>query len=227
MSLEHQLDLVLQRQQASGLDPEQRDRVDATVGKAAARRMSIGWTHEGQPFSGFVSVWLDGSQVFTLFGAAVGGGGASTDERFLALERFSAPVETALADAEKSLLRECPVFSADAVHMIGRKIPPASPAETYFKIGWSWAIKRQGQMDPARAAELRDLMGTVYERMGAAERTRFGAYTERVRGGASTTRDEDARSMRILGKATASLPADSVAKLRATIDTAITVGGLL
>jgi hypothetical protein len=230
VSLDHQLDLVLERQKASGLDPKQRDRVDATVGRAVARRMSLGWTHEGQPFSGFVSVWLDGPQVFTLFGAAVGGGAASTDERFRALEQalhFSAPVETALADAEKSLLRECPVFSADAVRMIGRKIPPASPAEAYFKTGWAWAVKGQRQMDPARAAELRDLMGAVYQHMGASERTRFGAYTERVRGGASTTPDEDAQSMRILGKAAAALPADSVAKLRATIDTAITVGGLL
>jgi hypothetical protein len=228
-SLDHQLDLMLERQKASGLDPKQRDRVDTTVGQAPARRMSLGWTHEGQPFSGFVSVWLDGPQVFTLFGAAVGGGTA-TEARFRALEaalRFSAPVETALAGAEKILMRECPMFTADAVRAIGRRIPPSSAAEAYFKTGWTLAIKGQSQVDPTRAAELRDLMGAVYSRMGTTDRTRFAAYTERLRGGGGTTPAEDTQSMRILGKAAASLPADTLARLRGQIDTAITIGALL
>jgi len=229
-SLDHALDRVLQGQREAGLEPVQHERRDVTIGKATARRMSVGWKHEGRPFSGFVSVWLDGPQVFTMFGAAVGAGGATTEASFRNLEaalRFSAPVETALAGAEKSLTLECPVFTPDAVRMIGRKIPPASPVEAYFKTGWRWAIRGQAQVDPTRAAELRELMGAVFSHMSQADRARFAAYGERLRSAVATTAAEDLAAMRILGKAAAALPAETLARLQASVDTAVTVGGLL
>jgi len=230
VSLDHALDRVLENQRQNGLEPTQHERRDATVGKATARRMAMGWKHDGRPFSGFVSVWLDGPQVFTLFGAAVGAGGSATEASFRNLEAalvFSAPVETALAGAEKSLTLECPLFTADAVRMIGRKIPPASPVEAYFRTGWTWAIRGQAEVDPARAAELRELMGAVFSRMADADRARFAAYGERLRSAVPTTAAEDLSAMRILGKAAAALPAETLARLRTSVDTAVTVGGLL
>lgn len=230
VSLDQALDRVLDNQRQNGLEPVQRERRDATIGKATARRMSMGWKLAGRPFSGFVSVWLDGPRVFTLFGAAVGAGGSATEASFRNLEaalRFSAPVETALAGAEKSLTLECPVFTTDAVRMIGRKIPPASPVEAYFRTGWTWAIRGQRQVDPARASELRELMGAVFSRMPEADRARFAAYGERLRGAVATTAAEDLAAMRILGKAAAALPAETLARLRTSVDTAVTVGGLL
>jgi len=230
VSLDHQLDRILEQQRENGLEPRQHERRDAAVGKATARRMSMSWTYAGRPFNGFVSAWLDGSRVFTLFGAGVGGLTPATEARFQALEaamRFSAPVETALAGAQRALTLECPVFTADAVRMIGRRIPPASPVEAYFKTGWTWAIRGQREVDPTRAAELRELMGAVFARMSDADRTRFAAYGERLRGGGATTPAEDAAAMRILGKAAAALPADALGRLQASVDTALTVGGLL
>jgi hypothetical protein len=230
VSLDHSLDRVLEGQRELGLEPRQLERRDVTVGRTPARRMALAWTYEKRPFSGFVSVWQDGPQLFTLFGAAVGGASAATDAQFRALEaalRFSAPVETALAGAERRLLQECPVFSADAVRMIGRRIPPSSSAAAYFRTGWVWAIRGQGQMDSARASRLRELMGAAFAKMSAADRTRFAAYGERVRGGAATTAAEDEAAMRILGRAATALPAETLADLRSTVDTAITVGGLL
>lgn len=230
VSLDHQLDRILEQQRESGLEPRQHERRDAAVGKATARRMSMGWTYSGRPFTGFVSVWLDGQRVFTLFGGGVGGLTPATEARFQALEtamRFSAPVETALAGAQRALTLECPVFTADAVRMIGRRIPPTSPVEAYFKTGWIWAIRGQREVDPTRAAELRELMGAVFARMSDAERARFAAYGERLHGGGATTPAEDAAAMRILGKAAAALPAETLARLQASVDTALTVGGLL
>jgi len=229
VSLDHHLDGVLEKQKESGLDPKQEDRRDVRVGKAPARRMSMRWTYEARPYAGFVSVWQDGPQVFTLFGAAVGPWNRATEERFQALEgalRFSAPVETALSDAQGRLTRECPLFTADAVRMIGRRIPPASPTEAYFRTAWSWAIRGQTQLDAASAAELRDLMGTVFSRMPPAERSRFAVYTERLRGGAPTTAAEDASALGILGRAAIALPEDALARLRSRVEQAVTVGGL-
>jgi hypothetical protein len=230
LTLDHYLDGILEAQKESGLAPKQKDRRDTAVGKAPARRMSLGWTHGGRPYSGFVSVWLDGPRVFTLFGAAVGDWSEATEERFRALEaalRFSAPVETALSGAERRLTLECPLFTADAVRMIGRRIPPDSPTEAYFRTGWSWAIRGQGQVDAAVAAELRDLMGAVFSRMSPTDRSRYAAYAERLRGGAATTPAEDAAVMKILGRAAASLPEESLSRLRAIVDSSVTVGGLM
>ncbi len=230
VSLDHHLDGILEGQRQGGLEPEQHDRRDTTIGQAPARRMSVGWKHSGRSYSGFVSVWLDGPRLFTLFGAAVGGWSSATEGRFRSLEaalRFSAPVETALSGAERSLTRECPVFTADAVRMIGRRIPPASPVETYFRTGWGMAIRGQGQVDAATAAELRELMSAVFSRMPPADRARFAAYGERVRGGSATTAAEDVAAMRVLGKAAAALSPEALGRLRVAVDSAITVGGLL
>lgn len=230
LSLDHYLDGVIEAQKEGGLEPRQKDRSDVTVGKAPARRMSLSWTHDGRPYSGFVSAWLDGPRIFTLFGAAVGSWSASTQERFGALEaslRFSAPVETALSAAQSQLTAECPVFTPDAVRMIARKIPPASSADTYFRTGWSWAIRGQSEIDTGAAAELRDLMANVFSRMSGAERSRFATYSERLRSGQATTATDDVAAMRILGKAAAALPAADLARLQVIVDTSVTVGGLL
>jgi hypothetical protein len=230
LSLDHYLDRVLEAQKEGGLEPKQKDRRDTAVGKAPARRMSLSWTYENRPYGGFVSVWEDGPRVFTLFGAAVGGWSERVEERFRALEsalRFSAPVETALSQAQSRLTRECPLFSADAVRMMGRRIPPASPTEAYFRTGWSWALRGQRELDPTAAAELRDLMGSVFSRMPGAERARFAAYGERLRSGGATTAAEDAAAMGILGRAAGALPRESLERLRARVDSALTVGGLM
>jgi hypothetical protein len=230
VSLDHHLDGILEGQREGGLEPKQRDRRDTTVGPAPARRMSMGWTYAGRPYSGFVSVWQDGPHVFSLVGAAVGGWSSATEARFQALEaslRFSAPVETALSGAERNLLRDCPVFTAEAVRMIGRRIPPSSPVEAYFRTGWAMAIRGQGQVDAGTATELRDLMGAVFSRMPAPDRDRFAAYGERLRSGLPTTGAEDAAAMRILGRAAAALPAENLGRLRLVVDSALTVGGLL
>jgi hypothetical protein len=230
VSLDHHLDGILEGQREGGLEPKQHDRRDATVGPAPARRMSMGWKYAGRPYSGFVSVWQDGPRVFTLVGAAVGGWSSATEARFQALEaslRFSAPVETALSEAERSLMRDCPVFTADGVRLIGRRIPPASPVEAYFKTGWTMAIRGQGEVDARTAAELRDLMSAVFSNMSAPDRARFAAYGERLRSGVTTTGAEDAAAMRILGRAAAALPAETLDRLRLVVDSAVTVGGLL
>ncbi|MGE5126401.1 MAG: hypothetical protein ACM3PV_08920, partial [Betaproteobacteria bacterium] len=215
---------------ASGLEPRQKERRDTAVGRAPARRMSLAWTSGGHPYSGFVSVWEDGPRVFTLFGAAIGAWSERTEDRFRALEdalRFSAPVETALSDAQSRLTRECPVFTADAVRMVGRRIPPSSPPEVYFRTGWSWALRGQGQLDAGAAAELRDLMSSVFSRMSGAERGRFADYSERLRSGRATTAAEDAAAMGILGRAARALPDDSLERLRTRVDASLTVGGLM
>jgi hypothetical protein len=230
VSLDHHLDGILEGQREGGLEPKQHDRRDTAVGQAPARRMSMGWRYSGRPYSGFVSVWLDGPRVFTLVGAAVGGWSSATEERFRALEaslRFSAPVETALSGAERGLTRECPVFTADAVRMIGRRIPPSSPVEAYFKTGWTMAIRGQGALDARMAAELRELMSAVFSRMSPPDRARFAGYGERLRGGRATTATEDAAAMRVLGRAAAALPSETLGRLRLAVDSAVTVGGLL
>ncbi len=230
LSLDHYLDRVLEVQKEAGLEPKQRERRDTAVGKAPARRMSLGWTYERRPYSGFVSVWEDGPRVFTLFGAAVGGWSQGSEQRFRALEdslRFAAPVETALSAVQNRLTRECPVFTADAVRMIGRRIPPASPPELYFRTGWSWALRGQSQLDAGAAAELRDLMGAVFSRMAGPERSRFADYSERLRSGRATTGIEDAAAMSILGRAAGALPGESLERLRTRVDASLTVGGLL
>jgi hypothetical protein len=230
LSLDHYLDSVLSAQSAAGLEPKQKDRRDTAVGKAPARRMSVTWTSGGRPYSGFVSVWEDGPRVFTLSGAAVGGWSERTEERFRALEdalRFSAPVETALSEAQGRLIRQCPVFTADAVRMIGRRIPPTSPPEIYFRTGWSWALRGQSQVDAGAAAELRDLMRIVFSRMSGAERSRFADYSERLRSGRATSAAEDTAAMAILGRAAAALPGESLERLRTRVDASLTVGGLM
>lgn len=230
LSLDHYLDALLESQKRAGLDARQLERRDTAVGKAPARRMSISWQHAKRPYSGFVSVWFDGPRIFTLFGATVGEWSDASEERFRSLEaalRFSAPIETALSDAQARLSRECPVFTDDALRMIARIVPPSSATETYFRTGWAWAIRGQGQLDAARMGELRELMAAVFARMSPAERERFGAYSERLRNGSRTTVEDDVAAMRILGKAAAALPTGSLDRLRAMVDTSLTVGGLL
>jgi hypothetical protein len=230
LSLDHYLDAILEGQKEGGLDPKQKERRDTAVGKAIARRMSMGWVHDKRPYSGFVSVWADGPRVFTLFGAAVGEWSDATEARFNALEnslRFSAPVETALSEAQRRLTSECPVFNDDAVRMIARKIPPSSSSEAYFRTGWSAAIRGQSLIEPAAAEELRSLMREVFAHMSNADRTRFGTYSERVRAGAATTTADDVAAMKILGTAAAALPPESLTHLRTVVDASVTLGSLM
>jgi hypothetical protein len=230
LSLDHYLDNVLQAQKESGLEPKQKERRDSAIGKTPARRMTLGWQHEKRPYSGFVSVWLDGPRVYTLFGAAVGEWSDATEARFNALEeslRFSAPVETALSEAQRLLSRECPVFNEAALRMIARKIPASSSSEAYFRTGWSAAIRGQDQIQPAAAAELRDLMRQVFAGMSDADRARFGVYSERVRAGAATTPTDDLAAMKILGRAATALPPEALARLRTVVDASVTLGSLM
>ena len=230
LTLDHYLDAVLARLRESGLSAEQSERRDAMVGRAPARRMALTWTDEGRAYSGFISAWLDGSSIFTLIGATIGEWTDSTEARFAALEgalRFTAPVETALTDAEARLTAECPLFTSTSVRTIARRIAPGSATEVYFKVGWTWALKGQGQLDPAAASELGGLMSEVFAGMSRADRRGFGAYSEKLRGGQRTTRGEDVAAMRTLGRATSALAPDSLARLQTLTDAALTVGGLL
>ncbi len=230
LSLDHYLDSVLKGQKEAGLAPKQKDRRDTAVGKAPARRMAMSWVHAKRPYTGFVSVWLDGPRIFTLFGAAVGEWSDATEARFNALEqalRFSAPVETALSEAQRGLSRECPVFTEDAVRILSRRIPPSSAPESYFRAGWYAAMRGQSQIDATTASDLRDLMRDVFAHMPNADRTRFGSYSERIRAGSATTAGEDAAAMKILGSAAAALPPESLARLRFAVDAAVTLGSLM
>jgi Ca2+/Na+ antiporter len=230
LTLDHYLDAVLERLNAAGLDARQSERADVTVGRAPARRMALTWQEDGQRVSGFLSTWLDGDIIYTFIGASPGGWTSSTEQRFAVLEgalSFTAPVETALSEAQARLTAECPIFTPAAVRTIGGKIPPDSAAEVYFRTAWSWAVKGQGQLDAAAVAELGQLMGEVFSAMPEGERRRFGAYTEKVRGGRRTSRAEDAAAMRALGRAAGKLSPGSLGRLQILTETALSVGALL
>jgi hypothetical protein len=230
VTLDHYLDAVLAGLNESGLEAEQSGRSDVTVGKASARRMALTWKEEGHSISGFFSIWLDGDRIFMFIGAVPGRWTPSAEERFASLEgalRFTAPIETALTDAEARLTTECPMFTATSVRTIARRISPGSATEAYFKVGWAWALRGQGQLDAAAAAELGRLMSEVFAGMSQADRTRFGAYSEKLRAGRGTTRNEDVSAMRILGRAAGALPPASLAQLQGLTDAALTVGGLM
>lgn len=230
LSLDHYLDVVLGRLNESGLEARQSERTDVIVGKAPARRMSLTWKEGGQRVNGFISAWLDGDSIFMLVGASVDPWSSAADERFAALERalqFTAPVETALSDAQTRLTADCPIFTAASVRTIGRKIPPGSATEAYFKVGWSWAVRGQGQLDAAAIAELGRLMREVFSSMPPAERQSFGSYTEKVRARRGTTRDEDVAAMHALGRAAGRLPPGSLERLQSLTEAALTVGALM
>ena len=230
LTLDHYLDAVLAGLNESGLEAVQTGRSDVTVGRAAARRMALTWKEEGRPVSGFFSTWLDGDTIFMFIGAVPGQSTRGAEEGFAALQealQFTAPVETALTDAEERLTTVCPIFTATSVRWIARKIPPGSPTEVYFRTGWSWALKGQGQLDAAAVAELGPLMGEVFSAMGPADRQAFGAYGEKLRSGARTSRTEDAAAMKVLGRAASALSPDSLGRLQGLTDAALTVGMFL
>jgi hypothetical protein len=230
LTLDHYLDTVLAGLNDAGLEAEQTGRSDVTVGKADARRMELTWKQEEQLISGFFSIWLDGDTIFMFIGAVPGQWTAGAEEQFAALEsalQFTAPIETALTDAEARLTTECPIFTATSVRTIARRISPGSATEAYFKIGWLWALKGQGALDGAAQADLGQLMSEVFAGMSQADRTRFGAYSEKLRSGRRTTRNEDIAVMRILGRAAGALPPASLARLQSLTDAALTVGGLM
>jgi hypothetical protein len=230
LTLDHYLDAVLAGLSESGLEAQQTGRSDVTVGQAAARRMALTWKEEGRPVSGFFSVWLDGDRIFMYIGAVPGQWTTSAEEHFAVLEgalRFTAPIETALTDAEARLTTECPMFTATSVRTIARRISPGSATEAYFKVGWLWALRGQGQLDGAAKAELGQLMSEVFAAMSQADRTRFGAYSEKLRAGRRTTGAEDVAAMRILGRAAGTISPASQARLQSLTDAALTVGGLM
>jgi hypothetical protein len=70
-------------------------------------------------------------------------------------------------------------------------------------------------------------MGTVISQMSANERNRFGTYTERLRNGTATTAADDLAAMGILGRAAATLPSESLERLRSRVDASLTFGGLI
>jgi hypothetical protein len=230
LTLDHYLDAVLSGLNEAGLEAQQTGRSDVTVGKADARRMDLTWTEEGQRNSGFFSVWLDGDRIFMFIGAVPGPWTSSADEQFAALGKaleFTAPVETALTDAETRLTTECPIFTATSVRTLARRISPGSATENYFKVGWLWALKGQGALDAGAQAELGQLIGEVYSAMSQGDRTRFGAYSEKLRAGRRTTQNEDVAAMHILGRAAGTLPPASLARLQGLTDAALTAGGLM
>lgn len=230
VTLDHYLDAVLASLNEAGLEAQQTGRSDVTVGKASARRMELTWKEEDRPTSGFFSVWLDGDTIFMFVGAVPGPWTTSAEEHFEVLQRalqFTAPIETALTDAEARLTTECPMFTATSVRTIARRISPGSATEAYFKVGWLWALKGQGALDAAAQAELGQLFSEVYSGMSQADRTRVGAYSEKLRAGRRTTRNEDIAAMRILGQAARTIPPASLARLQSLTDAALTAGGLM
>ncbi len=97
--------------------------------------------------------------------------------------------------------------------------PPEAFRRAYFQAGRGSASLSAGE-----AGEFRSLNSALYAALSGSDRTRLGAYLERVRAQRPTTPQEDVEMCRLVRMALLRLPAQKRDKLRALFEKAIVAG---
>lgn len=135
------------------------------------------------------------------------------------------PPPDPLQRAITAVTQESPHLTARAVEALmtrsaaGVLDPPETFRRAYFQAG-----RGSASLKAAEAGEFRSLNAALYAALSGSERTRLGAYLERVRAQRPTPPQEDAEMCRLVKTAHLRLPPQKQNQLRALFEKAILAG---
>jgi hypothetical protein len=124
-----------------------------------------------------------------------------------------------------NVTREVPLFGAATAEKLVRssEAQALSPEEA-FRRGFGAAVRGVSKLKPAEARELSSLTSSVYARVSAGERSKIGAYLEKLKSGRPTTAQEDRDAAAVWKRGLTGFPAAKLARLQELYAGAIDAG---
>jgi uncharacterized protein DUF4339 len=126
------------------------------------------------------------------------------------------------AKAIDAAVDETPLLSRETIELVmshsERQI--LEPHETFRRAQWL-AFRGVGALTPAESRELGGLLQSVYAALSAKERSRLGAYLNKLKTGVVTTPEEDRELAAVMKKGVLKLPPPRRVRLQALFDKAI------
>src|SRR5262249_17845531 len=144
------------------------------------------------------TAWQDGPFFYYLSVRAPRVISKRLDEETDALTRslsFRAPWTVFLREKAAATRVECPLLSGTVILGLAPSIPRAPAPEVYCREAYRMAFIGQPLLDAASSQRLGARMKTFFAALPRGKSDRFGAYTERLRGGQPTAPAEDKEMM--------------------------------
>jgi hypothetical protein len=126
------------------------------------------------------------------------------------------------AKAVEAAVDETPQLSRETIELVMSHSDAQilEPHETFRRAQWL-VFRGVGALTPAESRELGALLQSVYAALSAKERTRLGAYLNKLKTGVMTTLEEDRELAAVMKKGVLKLPPQRMARLQALFDKAI------
>jgi len=126
------------------------------------------------------------------------------------------------AKAIDAAVDETPQLSRETIELVmsHSETQILEPHETFRRAQWL-VFRGVGALTPAESRELGALLQSVYAGLSAKERTRLGAYLNKLKTGVVTTLEEDRELAAVMKKGVLKLPPQRRARLQALFDKAI------
>ncbi|HEY2945197.1 MAG TPA: DUF4339 domain-containing protein [Vicinamibacteria bacterium] len=135
------------------------------------------------------------------------------------------PQEVLAAERAKAIeaaVGETPQLSRETIELLMSQGESQllEPHETFRRAQWL-VFRGVGALTPAESRELGALMQSVYVALSARERSRLGAYLNKLKTGVLTTLEEDRELSAVMKKGVLKLPPQRRARLQVLFDKAI------
>jgi hypothetical protein len=126
------------------------------------------------------------------------------------------------AKAIEAAVDETPQLSRETIELLMSQGDSQilEPHETFRRAQWL-VFRGVGALAPAESRELGALMQSVYAALSANERSRLGAYLNKLKSGVMTTLDDDREQAAVMKKGVSKLPPQRRARLQVLFDKAI------
>jgi hypothetical protein len=217
------LDRFLQARRLSFPGLKEVSRSDVLVGHIPGRASEGTWETAGVRYADTSLVWRDG-WVSVAFAAYLPEAEASSGSVESLVKAIASPGELSarLQGALVAATQAIPHLTPQSVELLmSRSAAQVLEPQEVFRRSYEWTSRGLPSLSPKEARELGDLNFQAFSSLAPRDRTRLGAYIERVRGQKPTTPDEDRTMAGLMRTGVLRLPEARIARLQSLYEKAI------
>lgn len=225
VSLEEYLGRVLEGRRKGLASFKETGRKDVVAGQLTGREVLGSWEAEGTRYQDVTAAWRNGWTFIALVGWVPDDGSTRSARELESLVgglSLSAVMANRLQDAVRTAASEVPLLSAQAAEMLmGRSEAQVLEPPEIFRRAYQMASQGLASLTDSESRELGALTSALYASMSKKDRTRLGAYFDRVRARQLTLPEEDREMSSLFKDALLKLPSARLARLQALYEKAI------
>jgi hypothetical protein len=198
-------------------------RSDVPVGHLPGRASQGTWESGGIRYADTSLVWRDG-WVSVAFAAYLPEAEASSGSVDALVKAIASPGELSarLQGALVAATQEIPHLTSQSVELLmSRSAAQVLEPQEVFRRSYEWTSRGLPALSPKEARELGDLNFQAFSALPPHDRTRLGAYIDRVRGQKPTTPEEDKSMARLMRTGVLRMPEVRIARLQSLYEKAI------